>query len=53
MINLEEMYHLPEDNQSEKEEKNQDFNWLPGFEEMMACQEGQGEEGVRREPNIW
>ena len=48
MTRLEEIYHLPENNSSEKEEKNKDFNWLPGFEEMMACQE----EDVQREPNI-
>lgn len=51
MIRFEEMYHLPEDNPFEKEEKNKDFNWLPGFEEMMACQEEMEEESDRREPN--
>lgn len=52
MTRLEEIYHLPENNSSEKEEKNKDFNWLPGFEEMMACQEEMGEENNQREPNI-
>lgn len=51
MIRFDNMYKISEEENSRgQEDKSCDFDWLPGFKEMMACQESQREEGGQIEP---
>ena len=52
MTRFDNMYKISEEENSwGQEDKSCDFDWLPGFKEMMACQESQREEGGQIEPN--
>ena len=52
MTRFDNMYKISEEENSRgQEDKSCDFDWLPGFKEMMACQESQREEGGQIEPN--
>ena len=51
MTRFDNMYKISEEENSRgQEDKSCDFDWLPGFKEMMACQESQREEGGQIEP---
>ena len=51
MTRFDNMYKISEEENSwGQEDKSCDFDWLPGFKEMMACQESQREEGGQIEP---
>ena len=50
MTRFDNMYTTEEENSREQDNNSCDFDWLPGFKEMMACQESQREEGGQIEP---
>ena len=51
MTRFDNMYKISEEENSRgQEDKSCDFDWLPGFKEMMACQESQRDEGGQIEP---
>ena len=51
MTRFDNMYKISEEENSwGQEDKSCDFDWLPGFKELMACQESLREEGGQIEP---
>lgn len=53
MTRFDNMYTTEEENSREQDNNSCDFDWLPGFKEMMACQESRQEDNNRIEPYIW
>ena len=46
------MYKTVE-NSRDQDNNSRGFDWLPGFKEMMACQENRQEKNDPIEPYIW